>query len=152
MLAAAALAPPATIDGPSAAIVAVDGVSLAADGSGAVVYRKVVSGAAHVFVSLERGDVWAPPLQVDQGVAAGATAASVAAADSGRVAVTWIAAGTLYASVHTAGTATFTAPQPLGAASGQPALGVGVSGTAYVAYAAPDTGGSDVEVARLDRL
>ncbi|HEY7966220.1 MAG TPA: PKD domain-containing protein [Solirubrobacteraceae bacterium] len=151
MLAAAALGPPATIDGPSAAIVALDGVSLSADGGGAVVYRKLIAGAAHVFVSLERAGVWAPPVQVDQGVAAGATGASVAAADGGRVAVAWISGGTLYAAAQAAGGSAFTGPQPLGAASGQPALGIGISGTAYLAYIAPDTGGSDVDVARLDR-
>ncbi|HZL54067.1 MAG TPA: hypothetical protein VFC22_00420, partial [Solirubrobacteraceae bacterium] len=45
----AALGAPATIDGPSAAIVALDGVALAPDGSGALVYRKLAGGAAHVF-------------------------------------------------------------------------------------------------------
>jgi hypothetical protein len=151
LLAAAALSPPVTVDGPSAAITAVDGVSLAADGSGAVVYRKTVDGAAHVFVSLEHDGAWTPPVQVDPGVAAAASAASVAAAGGGRVVVAWIAGGTLYGAVQAAGAAAFTQPQPLGAASGQPALGIGISGTAYVAYAAPDTGGSDVDVARLDR-
>jgi len=151
LLAAAALSPPVTVDGPNAAITAVDGVSLAADGSGAVVYRKTVAGAAHVFVSLEHGGSWAPPVQVDPGVAAGASAASVAAAGGGRAVVAWIAGGILYGAVHAAGATAFTQPQPLGAASGQPALGIGISGTAYVAYAAPDTGGSDVDVARLDR-
>ncbi|HEX4033448.1 MAG TPA: PKD domain-containing protein [Solirubrobacteraceae bacterium] len=151
MLAAAALGPPVTIAGPSAAITAVDGVSLAADGSGAVVYRETVNGVVHVFVSLEHGGSWAPGVQVDPGVAAGASAASVAAGADGRVAVAWIAGGTLYDAVDAGGTAAFTAPQPLGAAAGQPALGIGISGTAYLAYAAPDTGGSDVDVARLDR-
>ncbi|HLW96429.1 MAG TPA: hypothetical protein VKS25_13710, partial [Solirubrobacteraceae bacterium] len=151
LLAAAALAPPVTVAGPSAAITAVDGVSLAADGSGAVVFRETVGGTAHVFVSLEQAGVWAAPVQVDPGVAAGASSAAIAAAGGGSVVVAWIAGGTLYGAVHAAGAAAFSLPQPLGAASGQPALGIGISGTAYLAYAAPDTGGSDVDVARLDR-
>ena len=143
-----------TVDGPSAApITAVDGESRSARGRerrGRSTERPSPA-RAHVFVSLERGGAWAPPVQVDPGVAGGASAASVAAAGGGRVVVAWIAGGTLYGAVHAAGATAFTPPQPLGAASGQPALGIGISGTAYVAYAAPDTGGSDVDVARLDR-
>ena len=148
----AALEAPATIDGPSAAIVALDGVALAPDGSGALVYRKLAGGAAHVFVSVESAGAWAPPVQLDSGVGAGASAAAVSVASGGRVAVTWVAGGTLYGAVRMDASAPgFSAAQPIAAAAGAPALGMGISGTAYVAYSSPDGAGSDVDVARLDR-
>jgi hypothetical protein len=147
----AALAPAVTIDGPSPAIVALDGVGLAPDGSGALVYRKLVNGVAHVFASLERAGAWAAPVALDATVAAPATASAVAASSGGRVAVAWVAGGTLYGAVHPAGASSFGAPQAIAPAVGVPALGMGISGTAYVAYAAPDGAGVDVDVARLDR-
>jgi len=147
----AALGQPATIDGPSAAIVALDGVVLAPDGSGALVYRKVLGDGTHVFVSVEAAGAWAAPVQVDMGVDADASAAAVAVASGGRVAVTWVAGGTLYGALRASAASAFSSPQAIAPATGVPALGMGVSGTAYVAYASPDAGGSDIDVARLDR-
>jgi hypothetical protein len=147
----AALGEPATIEGPSAAIVALDGVALAPDGSGALVYRELVGTSAHVFCSLESAGSWSAPLQLDSGVAAGASASAVAVASGGRVAVTWVAGGTLYGAVRAGAASAFSAPQAIAPASGVPALGMGISGTAYVAYASPDAGAVDIDVARLDR-
>jgi len=147
----AALGRPAIIDGPSPDIVALDAVALAPDGGGALVYRKLAGGVVHVFAALESSGVWAAPVQVDTGVAAGASASNVAVASGGRVAVVWVASGTLYGAVRALGASAFSAPQAIAATSGVPALGMGVSGTAYVAYAAPDGTGSDIDVARLDR-
>jgi hypothetical protein len=147
----AALGPPATIDGPSPDIVALDGVALAPDGGGAIVYRKLAGGAPHVFASLESAGLWAAPVQVDSGVAAGASSSAVAVASGGRVAVVWVAAGTLYGAVRAGAATAFSAPQAIAATNGVPALGMGVSGSAYVAFTASDGAGSDVDVARLDR-
>ncbi len=149
--AGAALAPPVTIDGPSAAIVSLDGLALAQDGSGAVVYRKLAGGVAHVFAALEHAGVWGVPEQLDATLAAGASASAVAVSNGGRVAVVWISGGMLYGAVHPAGASGFSAPQAIAAASGTPALGIGVSGTAYVAFVAPAGTASNVDVARLDR-
>jgi hypothetical protein len=149
--ASAALGPPATLDRPSPDIVALDAVALAPDGGGALVYRKLASGAPHVFASLETSGVWAAPVQVDTGVAAGASASAVAVASGGRVAVVWAAAGTLYGAVRALGATAFSAPQAIAATTGVPALGMGVSGTAYVAFTAADGAASDIDVARLDR-
>jgi PKD domain-containing protein len=149
--ASAALAPPVTIDGPSAAIVSLDGLALAQDGSGAVVYRKLAGGVAHVFAALEDAGVWAAPAQLDATLAAGASASAVAVSNGGRVAVVWISGGILYGEVHPAGASGFSAPQAIAAASGTPALGMGVSGTAYVAFVAPAGTASNIDVARLDR-
>ena len=149
--AAATVAPPVTIDGPSAAIVALDGLALAQDGSGAVVYRKLVAGVPHVFAALEQAGTWALPGQLDATLAGGASTSAVAVSNGGRVAVVWISGGMLYAAVHPAGASGFSAPQAIAAASGTPALGMGVSGTAYVAFVAPAGTASNIDVARLDR-
>jgi len=146
---ASVVAPPVVIDGPSAAVLSVGGVALAGDGSGGVVYTKLVGGVPHLFASLEAAGAWAPAVQVDAGVAGGASASAVAAADGGRVAVVWVSGGMLYGSLHAAGTAAFTAPQAIAPASGAPALGMGVSGTAYVAYAS--AAANEIDIARLDR-
>jgi len=147
--AASVVAPPVVIDGPSTAIVSAGGVALAADGSGAVVYTKQAGGVPHLFVSLETTGAWAPPAQVDGGVAGGASVPAVAAADGGRVAVVWVSGGMLYGAVHGAGTTAFTAPQAIAPASGTPALGMGTSGTAYVAF--PSAAENEIDIARLDR-
>ena len=147
--AASVVAPAVVIDGPSAAVVSVGDVALAGDGSGAVVYTKVVGGVPHVFVSLEAAGTWAPAAQVDAGVVTGASAPAVAVADGGRIAVVWVSGGMLYGAVHAAAATSFTAPQAIAPASGTPALGMGISGTAYLAY--PSAGGNEVDLARLDR-
>jgi hypothetical protein len=149
--AAAAVAPPVTIDGPSTAIVSLDGLALAQDGSGAVVYRKLAGGVPHVFAALEQAGVWGAPAQLDATLAGGASASAVAVSNGGRVAVVWTSGGTLYGEVHPAGASGFSAPQAIAAASGTPALAMGVSGTAYVAFVAPAGTASNVDVARLDR-
>jgi hypothetical protein len=150
--AGAAVAPPVTIDGPSPAIVSLDAVALAQDGSGAVVYRKISGGVAHLFAARETAGAWGVPAQVDGGLTAGASASAAAVSNGGRLAVVWISGGTLYGAVHAAGGSGFSAPQAIAAATGTPALGMGVSGTAYVAYLAPAGSASNVEVARLDRI
>jgi hypothetical protein len=147
----AAVAPPLVIDGPSSAIVSLDGVALAQDGSGAVVYRKLSGGVPHVFASLESAGAWGAPAQLDGAIAAGASASAVAVSDGGRVAVVWISGGMLYGAVHAAGAGAFSAPAAIAAATGTPALAMGVSGTAYVAFLAPAGTAANVDVARLDR-
>jgi len=140
---------PATIDGPTTGVLALGGVSLAQDGGGAVVYTRLVAGVAHVFVSVERAGAWEAPLELDAAGAPAASTPSVAVANGGRVAVVWVSAGTLYGAVEAAGTQAFRAPQPIAPASGAPALGMGISGTAYVAYAGPAA--NVIDAARLDR-
>jgi hypothetical protein len=147
----AAVAPPLTIDGPSSAIVSLDGVALAQDGSGAVVYRKLSGGVPHVFAALQTAGAWGAPAQLDGAVVAGASASAVAVSDGGRVAVVWISGGTLYGAVHAAGASAFSAPAAIATAGGTPALAIGVSGTAYVAFLAPAGTAANVDVARLDR-
>ena len=58
-------APPTVIDGPSAAITGLGGLSIARDGSGGLVYTKTVAGVPHVFVSALVGGQFQPAVQVD---------------------------------------------------------------------------------------
>jgi hypothetical protein len=92
----AAWFPVAPIDGPSPAIVGLGGVAVALDGSGGVVYLRSDGGAPHVFLSRLSGGVWQPPLRLDTGIGAAATAARVAAARRGVLLVAWIAGGVVY--------------------------------------------------------
>jgi len=147
--AAATLAPPVTIAGPSSDVVALGNVALAQDGGGAVAYVASVAGVDHVFVSVETAGAWGAPVQLDTDSAVPASAPVVAVADDGRVAAAWIAGGELYGAVEAAGTAAFSAPQAIAPASGQPALGMGVSGTAYVAYVGG--AGDEIDAAWLYR-
>jgi hypothetical protein len=72
-------APAQVIDGPSAAIDGLGGLSVARDGTGGLVYLKTVAGAPHVFVSPLVGGQFQPPAQVDGGLA-GASSQPVMAA------------------------------------------------------------------------
>ncbi|HST41603.1 MAG TPA: hypothetical protein VLK58_18945, partial [Conexibacter sp.] len=56
-----------TLDGPSADVIGVDGVAMAEDGSGGLVYRKRVEGRTHVFVSRYVDRRWQTPQRVDSG-------------------------------------------------------------------------------------
>jgi len=59
----AAWFPGEALDGPSADVVAVDDLDIARDGTGAVVWRRVVDGTPHVFVSRLAGGAWLEHLQ-----------------------------------------------------------------------------------------
>src|SRR6185312_15415176 len=74
-----AVTPPVTLDGPSAAIASVAGVALARDGSGAVLYTKLVDGVAHLFAALETRGSWGTPVAVDAPNATASGSAAVAA-------------------------------------------------------------------------
>ena len=139
------------IDGPSPNILSLGGVALAFDATGGAVYLRTAGGVTHVFAATVRGGVWSPPVQIDGGVAAAASEPVIAASNGGRVAIAWVSGGTLYGAVRAAGSGGFTAPQAIAAASEGTSLSMGVSGTAYVSFTAPDGSGSDVLVARLDR-
>ena len=146
----ATLLPARAIDGPN--VFALGGVALAQDASGAVAYEKTVGGVPHVFAATLAGGAWAAPVALDGGLGAAGGRPALAVASGGRVAVVWIAGGELYGSVRASAGKPFSAPQAIAAAQGTPALAMGISGTAYVAFLAPDGAASDILAARLDRL
>ncbi len=145
----AALAPASLIDGPSATILDVDGAAMAPDGSGGILYRKLVAGQAHLFVARFSGGAWQPPVQVDGGQPFAATFPAIAAGDGGRLLVVWaepwavIGRETHYqlmSSELAPGAQTFTPaqqidPKDIGDGSAAyPSLAMAPSGVAYVAY------------------
>jgi hypothetical protein len=88
--ASAALFPATVLDGPSSAILDVDGTAMAPDGTGGIAYRKLVGGLAHVFVVPFRNGTWQPPVQVDTGQPFAGSEPAIAAGDGGRLLVVWV--------------------------------------------------------------
>jgi hypothetical protein len=165
ILALAALAPAAAqagwyaadpVDGPSADIVAVDDLDVSRDGTGALVWRRRVDGAPHVFLSRLAGGAWLPPERVDATIPEGAEEVSVGVADGGRLAVFWVSGARVFGAYAAAGAG----PQPLsapvllhasgdGAPSGGLDAEMGINGTAFAVWRASGAGGADVRAARL---
>jgi hypothetical protein len=145
----AALAPAVTIDGPSPTILDVDGAAMASDGSGGILYRKLVSGQAHLFVARFQDGAWQPPVQVDAGQPFSASLPAIAAGDGGRLLVVWtepwavVDQVTQYELMSAAldpgathfGGAVQVDPKNIGDGSAAyPSLAMAPNGQAYVAY------------------
>lgn len=79
-----------TIDGPSNDVLSLDGVAMAEDGTGGLVYTKRVDGRVHVFVSRFVDRAWQPPQRVDVGQPYDSSWPAIGAGDGGRLVVTWI--------------------------------------------------------------
>ncbi|HVW48470.1 MAG TPA: PKD domain-containing protein [Solirubrobacterales bacterium] len=82
--------PPATIDGPSSAIVEFGGVAMASDGTGGLVYVKSVGGVPHVFASRFLEGKWGAPERVDRDRQFEASQARIAAGPRGELLVVWV--------------------------------------------------------------
>ncbi len=88
--AAAVIHPASVIYGPANDLLDVDGAAMAPDGTGGIVYRREVAGAAHVFVNRFLNGRWGSPVQVDGGNPFGATVPAIAAGNGGRLLVVWV--------------------------------------------------------------
>ncbi len=142
-----ALTAPLVLDGPSADILGLSGLSVARDGTGGLVYLKTVAGVAHVFVSRLAGGVFQAPVQVDAELA-GASAQPVIAAGNGGVLLTAFVNGGLLYVVDVAGAAApFGQPIALLAGASNPAIAATNLGKAYIAFTAADGAGTDVRSA-----
>ena len=84
----AAVLPGQTLDGPSADILSLGDVSLAADGTGAVAYLKTAGGQEQAFVVRRSGGAWGPPVNVSN-AAQGNTDVEVEASNGGRLLVVY---------------------------------------------------------------
>ncbi|MGH2938342.1 MAG: PKD domain-containing protein [Solirubrobacterales bacterium] len=93
----ALVTPPVTVDGPSPLILGFGGVSMAADGSGGLVYVKAVEGVPHVFASRYAEGRWGAPIRVDWDQSFAASEPQIAAGPGGRLLVVWV---TEVATVH----------------------------------------------------
>ena len=145
----AQLAPAGVIDGPSPTILGVDGAAMAPDGSGAILYRKLSEGQAHLFVARFSDGAWQPAVQVDHGQPFGASFPAIAAGNDGRVLVVWaepfavIAQATHYELMSAEidpgasqfGAAVQVDPKDIGdGTAAYPSLAMAPNGQAYVAY------------------
>ena len=87
----AAVLPGQTLDGPSADILSLRDVSLAADGTGAVAYLKTVGTQDQVFLVRRSGGAWGTPVNVSNS-AQDITDVEVEASNGGRLLVTFLSA------------------------------------------------------------
>jgi hypothetical protein len=138
----------AVVDGPSANIQSLNGLSIARDGTGALVYTKTVAAVSHVFVSRLAGGVFQAPVQVDAGLTGPSSQPVVAASQNGLVLVAFINAGTLYVVQALSGASPLSAPAALFAGADNPAISLSNFGKAYLAFTATGgAGGGDVRAA-----
>jgi len=133
-------------------VLALGGLDLARDGSGAVAYLRRSAGEAHVYASRLVDGRPRSPHRVDRGQSGSSSQVRVASADFGETAVAWVNRGRLYAAVRAVGDAPFGTPQLICACGGgaDPSLDLSIYGTGYLTFTAPGAGGHDVRVAELD--
>ncbi|MDO8209322.1 PKD domain-containing protein [Conexibacter sp. CPCC 206217] len=148
--AGAVVLPSQTLDGPNATILDVGGAALAPDGTGGVVYRKLVDGTPHVFVARFAHGSWSAPIRVDTGQSFAATFPTIAAGNRGRLLVVWatpwavrrdrkthfaLMSATLDPGARGFGQAIEIDPDDIGDGSAAyPSLAMAPGGAAYVAY------------------
>lgn len=136
------------IAGPSPAVHTLDGIDLAPDGSGAIVYTMDDGGVPHVFLRRLVNGAWQAPERLDADLGGAATQAAVAAGDGGRVLVVFVNGGNVYASTRPdSGSAWARQTLWSGGGASDPAVDLSVNGKGYAAFAAPGTGGHDVRAA-----
>jgi hypothetical protein len=138
---------PVTIDGPSADIQSLSGISVARDGTGGLVYVKNVAGVPHVFVSLLLAGSFRASVEVDSSLPGPSSQPVVAASPGGLLWVAFINAGQLYVVNRTGPTGPFSTPAALFAGASNPAIDSTALGKAYIAFTAAGAGGHDVRVA-----
>ena len=141
-------AQPRVVDGPNSSIVrgAGIGMSVARDGTGGLVYLKQVGGVQHVFVSPLTGGSFQGPVQVDQGLGASSQPV-IAAGNGGLLLVAFISGGALYVADRGSATVPFSSPAGLAGSASNPAISIANNGKAYLAFVAPNGGGTGVRVA-----
>ncbi len=146
---APALAPDdALVDGPSPDIRSLDGMSIARDGGGALVYTKTVGAVAHVFLSRLSAGAFQAPVQVDAGLAGPSSQPVVAAGQGGLVLVAFINSGTLYVAQALSASSPLSAPAALFPGAANPSISLTNFGKAYLAFTATaGAGGGDVRAA-----
>lgn len=134
--------------GPTPALHTLDGIDLAPDGTGALVFTMDDGGVPHVFVSRLVNGAWSPPERLDADLGTPATQAAVAAGDGGRVSVAFANGGNVYVATR-ASSATGWGRQTLwsGGGASDPSVDLSVNGKGYVAFTAPGPGGHDVRAA-----
>ena len=139
--------PQVTIDGPNAGIESLNGLSVARDGTGGLVYVETIGGAPHVVVSALVSGQFQAPQVVDAGLAAASSQPVIAAGNGGILLIAFINGGDLYVVDRPSATAGFGAPQPLAGGASNPSIQMSNLGKAYIAFTVADGAGHDVRTA-----
>lgn len=139
--------PPVVLDGPDANIQSLNGLSVARDGTGGVVYIKSVGGQPHVWLSRLVGGQFQPAQQVDGGLPAGSSQPVIAAGNGGVLLIGFINAGGLYVVDAAGSAASISAPQGLASSASNPSIQMTNFGKGYLAYTVADGNGHDVRAA-----
>ena len=139
--------PPITVDGPSAGILTLGGLSVARDGTGGLVYLKNVAGVAHVFVSRLVGGAFQAPQQLDGSLAGPSSQPVIAAGNGGVLLVAFINGGVLYVVTRPGTTSQFLGPSAIYGGASNPSIQMTNFGKAYLAFTAVDGAGRDVRAA-----
>jgi hypothetical protein len=124
------------VDGPSADIQSLNGLAVARDGAGGLVYVKDVGGVAHVFVSRLLDGSFQPPQQVDAGLSTASSQPVIAAGQGGLLLVSFVNQGSVYVAQATSTQSPLAPPALLFAGAVNPSLSVSPSGKAYLAFTA----------------
>ncbi len=140
-------APPAVLDGPSASILGLDGLSVARDGTGGVIYVKTVGGVAHVFVSALLGGQFQAPVEVDGEFPGPSSQPVIAAGNGGVLLIGFINGGGLYVIDRTSASAPFSGPVGLAGGASNPALEMSNFGKGYLVFTVADGAGFDIRTA-----
>ncbi len=140
----ALMLPPVAIDGSEDEIVDLGDVAMAEDGTGGLVYRRLVDGRPHVFAAIFRGGRWSPPVRVDIGQPFATSTPRIAAGLGGRLVVVWVQDGDesgdrLYSASLDPGAVMFEPPVPIDLAVGKrgnvaPDLAMNGAGQGYLVY------------------
>jgi hypothetical protein len=152
-LAAAAGAQPvlgpasAVLDGPSADITGLSGMSIARDGTGGVVYVKDIGGIGHVFISTLLNGTFQAPQQVDAGLGGASSQPVIAAGRGGPLLIAFINAGQLYVVSAANALTPLSAPSLLYSGAANPAISITTQSKGYLAFTSVGAGGDDVRAA-----
>jgi hypothetical protein len=150
---ATALMRPQMVVGPHGALGAIDslnGLAIAPDGSGGMVFLETISGVPHVFVSRLQQGAWHPPEQVDVGLSAASSQPQIVADDNGELVVAFVNSGAVYVSRARNGAQPLSAPQLIATGATHPSVSLNSYGVGYLAYTAQDGAGYDVDVDYFD--
>ena len=126
------------IDGPSSAILGLSAMSIARDGTGALVYLRTDAGAPHVFVSLLRDGVFQPSERVDTGLSAASSQPVAATTNNGVTQIAFVNAGALYTVGSGSLFQPLSAPAGLATGASNPAISMSTAGKAYLVFTQTD--------------
>jgi len=141
---------PHAVVGPSSTVESLNGLSIAPDGSGGMVFLETVAGVPHVFVSrLEQG-AWLRPERVDVGLSTASSQPQLVADDHGELIAAFVNSGAVYVSTARNRRQPFSTPQAIATGAYHPSVSLNSYGVGYLAYTARAGAGYDVDVDYFD--